>query len=341
MSCSALLGAGGLGRHSAELLDAFARRGVAAGYLSERRGETDAARSRTRGRRMLDVALRPLTFYRPAWRAWKESVLFDRDAARRLPHADHFLGFNGSSLAQLRAAGRAGDSLSLVAANPHFTYLMSQHARAFSQYPVDRSYATRLARRNLREYDQVQRIYVASQYVWESFLEQGTPAEKLSLFPLTPAPRFTPGETARGDTFNIVFVGSLTVDKGVPLLLDAFTRLPFADARLVLVGGWTTTAMRRHVQAARAADSRIELFVGDPLPHLRAARLYAHPAYAEGFGYAAAEAFACGVPVLVSQDTGMKELLGGGQTGMILPTGDLDALAEAMAAAYRGEILGG
>jgi len=80
---------------------------------------------------------------------------------------------------------------------------------------------------------------------------------------------------------------------------------------------------------------------GDPLPHLQAARLYVHPAYEDGFAYAPAEALACGVPVLVSEDTGMKDLIDPGVNGSILPTGDLSALREAIEAAYRGEPLRG
>jgi glycosyltransferase involved in cell wall biosynthesis len=66
-----------------------------------------------------------------------------------------------------------------------------------------------------------------------------------------------------------------------------------------------------------------------------------HPSYEDGFAYAPAEALACGVPVLVTEDTGMKELLEDQRAGLVLPTGDLAALREAIDAAYRGEILGG
>ena len=98
--------------------------------------------------------------------------------------------------------------------------------------------------------------------------------------------------------------------------------------------------MHRFLTRARARDPRIEVLPGDPLPVLRAARLYVHPSYTDGFGYAPAEALACGLPVLVSEDTGMKELVGSARDGLVLPTGDLDALTEAIDCAYRGELRG-
>jgi glycosyltransferase involved in cell wall biosynthesis len=99
--------------------------------------------------------------------------------------------------------------------------------------------------------------------------------------------------------------------------------------------------MRRFLQQATAADPRITVGPGDPLPHLRRAALCAHPSYEDGFAYAPAEALACSVPVLVTEDTGMKDLVDPGVSGLILPTGDLSSLTEAIDACYRGEILRG
>src|SRR5208283_3463120 len=124
-----------------------------------------------------------------------------------------------------------------------------------------------------------------------------------------------------------------------PLLIDAVRRLPHADMRLLLVGGWETRGMRRFIENACADDRRISVRPGDPLPHLQAARLYVHPTYADGFAYAPVEAMACGVPVIVSEDTGMKGLIDPGRNGLILATGDLGALTEAIDAAYRSEIM--
>ena len=136
-------------------------------------------------------------------------------------------------------------------------------------------------------------------------------------------------------------MGSLAVHKGVPLLIDAVARLRYEDLRLRLIGGWGTRGMRRFVQRACANDARISVSPGDPLAYLQRASLCVHPAYEDGFAYAPAEALACGVPVLVSEDTGMKDLIDPSRTGQILPTGDLDALAEAIDAAYRGELPAG
>ncbi len=278
----------------------------------------------------------------PGVRARAFMTEFDAYAAQRLPAADHLIAFNSQALTQFRAARDAGyKSLALVSANSHMRRVVRQHARARSQHPLEGSWTTHLVKRNLSEYRQADRIYVASRYIRESFLEEGFCEEVLADFPLTPDPRYElTSPVTTSDRFELVYVGSLAVHKGVPLLIDAIRRLPGADIRLQLVGGWGTRGMRRFIQSACANDRRISVCPGDPLPHLHAARLCVHPAYEDGFGYAPAEALACGVPVIVSEDTGMKDLIDPARTGLILPTGDLGALTEAIEAAYRGEILG-
>jgi glycosyltransferase involved in cell wall biosynthesis len=344
VSCSAPFGRGGLGRHLEEIVGALGRRKQTALYICEGQ-DTEPTSSAPRGRisGALTSALRPLGRVSPAWRMLRASVEFDEYAARRLPPANHLIGFNGTSLAQFRAStdGRF-ESLSLVSANTHYRHVVRQHAKAYKQHPIERPWSTFLSRRNLLEYARADRIYVSSQFVRESFLEEGVPEDRLSLFPLTPHPRFVPGERPRASsTFDVVYMGALTVDKGVPLLVDAVRRLPHGDLRLLLVGGWGTRGMRRFLERACAEDPRIKVTPGDPLPHLQGARLYVHPTYIDGFGYAPAEALACGVPVLVSEDTGMKELLDPPRNGLILPTGNLTALSDAIDAAYRTEILNG
>jgi glycosyltransferase involved in cell wall biosynthesis len=123
--------------------------------------------------------------------------------------------------------------------------------------------------------------------------------------------------------------------------VDAVARLAHRDVRLVLNGGWGTRGMRRFIERACARDPRVTVELGDPLQRVQRASLYVHPSYDDGFGYAAAEALAAGVPVVVTEDTGMKDLVEPGRNGVILASGETNAITEAIDAAYRGELLRG
>jgi glycosyltransferase involved in cell wall biosynthesis len=86
--------------------------------------------------------------------------------------------------------------------------------------------------------------------------------------------------------------------------------------------------MRKYLAQKLRADPRITISPGDPLPHLQRAHVYVHPSFQDGYGYAPMEALACGVPVIVTEDTGMKEHVREGVDGYVVPAGDPDALLD-------------
>jgi glycosyltransferase involved in cell wall biosynthesis len=94
--------------------------------------------------------------------------------------------------------------------------------------------------------------------------------------------------------------------KNVRLLLDALPLLP--GARVRLIGDPPRGPLPPHVEATGRVDSIAE--------HLRTATLCVLPARQEGFGIAAAEALAAGVPVVTTPSGGPEELVersGGGR----------------------------
>ncbi len=345
VSCSAPLGAGGLGRHLQEVVDALDRTGQPTVCIcgSDRAPSVRHGYRRVYARAVSAALAVPPLRLAAARRELAYSREFDSYAAGRLPAAEHLIAFNGTALEQIQAVRRGGGtSVSLVSATSHFAHVARQHARAHRQYPIEGSWARGLVKRNVREYAEADRIYVASEYVRESFVEEGFADDVLAPFPLTPDPRYEPDPAPRSSpTFDVVYVGTLSVVKGVPLLIDAMRALAHTDIRLVLFGGWKSRAMHRYIERACAADPRIHVGHGDPFSALRTAALYVHPTYNDGFAYAPAEALACGVPVIVSEDTGMKDLIEPGRTGLVLPTGDVGALTQAIEAAYRGELFNG
>ena len=343
LSCSAPFAAGGLGRHTQELWGALGRAGaqthLLCGASAEHRGAAPPP-----GR--VEVLPGPLTRLgtraltpSPAWSTWQAARGFDLAARRHIGAGEHLLAFNGQALAQLRAARAAGfASASLVSATAHMRHVAERHRLAHSRHPLERPWGERVLARNLAEYELADSIFVASEHIRDSFLAEGVPEERLRRFPLTPDPRYAPGERIASERFELLYVGSLSVGKGVPVLVDAVRRLDAPELRLVLLGGWASRGMRRFLTAACEKDPRIVVRLGDPREQLRSADLYIHPSYDDGFGYSPCEALAAGVPAIVTEDTGMKELIAPGR-GLVLPTGDEDALAEALASAYRREIL--
>jgi glycosyltransferase involved in cell wall biosynthesis len=167
--------------------------------------------------------------------------------------------------------------------------------------------------------------------VRESFARETFSAEKLDRFDLSADSRFKPGTEGKTDSrFRVVSIGGLSMLKGVAVLLDAFRGFKVKDAELTLIGGSGTARMRRYLEGCRAQDARVRIAPGDPLPHLQIADACVHASFLDGFGYAPVEALACGVPVIVTDSTGMKERVRDGVNGFIVPTGNPQAITQAL-----------
>jgi glycosyltransferase involved in cell wall biosynthesis len=327
LSCGAGYGDGGLGRNFAQLVEEARERGELDAYYCPVPAADDAA-----GRRVEPRVARPALAYTPVrsspgWRTFVDGELFDRAVARQIQRTERHVGFSGQALRTFEAA--RAETLELVSPTAHVGRLVERYAAAFRAYPIERPWLNEAGRRKAAaEYRRADVIHVASEYTRESFLEAGVPAEKLRRVTLAIPARFRPAPAERTeDSFRVLYVGALTVTKGVPVLLEAFRRLP-GNAELVLVGGWATRGMRQHLQRCLAADPRIKVISADPLAELRKADVLVHPSFSDGFGYAPMEALASGVPIVVTDDTGMKEHVEDGVNGWVVPTGSVDDLLE-------------
>lgn len=331
ISCPAPYAEGGLGRHLAQLVDAARAEGRLVRYFATGvpAGDADGEAVRVRWLRWV-FRYTPVRFS-PGWQAHLGSVGFDRAVARRLPAAEVFSGFDGMALESFRAARKLGyRELHLESAMSHADNVRRQLDRAYAAHPIEPTGVVGpLSRRIRAEYEAADVLWVTSEYTRRTHLDAGTPAGKLRTRTLRVPERFRPADTPHpaDGVFRVVFVGSLSLRKGVPVLIEAFRRFN-GRAELTLVGGSGTRGMRRYLEQAVARDPRIRIGPGDPLPHLHRADVYVHPAYEDGFAYAPMEALACGVPVVVTEDTGMKEHVREGGNGYVVPTGSADAILD-------------
>ncbi|GAA1059048.1 glycosyltransferase [Agromyces bracchium] len=134
---------------------------------------------------------------------------------------------------------------------------------------------------------------------------------------------------------TVGFIGRLVPEKGLLLLLDALAREPRLRLRVAGTGPLASELPER--AASAGVSDRVEL-VGavDPadIPEvLRSFDVLAvpslpTPSWTEQFGRVAIEAMACGVPVVASDAGALPDVVGG--AGIVVPTGDAAALAEAL-----------
>lgn len=147
---------------------------------------------------------------------------------------------------------------------------------------------------------------------------------------------FVPGaEHQPWDPVHFLCVANWTPAKGIHLLVEAFTKVS-APAVLDLVGAHPLPAYdRRVLRAIRAhgLDGRVRVHgpadAIDLSSHFSVAGVFVLPSLEEGYGTVIAEALHAGVPVVASALPPIREMVTE-ECGMLVPPGDVPALAQAM-----------
>jgi len=140
---------------------------------------------------------------------------------------------------------------------------------------------------------------------------------------------------AHGGEVRLLFVGRLVKQKGLDVLLTALAKVSSAlKWRLVMAGDGPEWPMIAAQAARLALVDRIELhgWQGwNTLPATyRAADIFVLPSRDEGMPNALLEAMATGLPVIGTRIAGTQEAVLDGETGLLVPAEDADALADAL-----------
>ena len=172
----------------------------------------------------------------------------------------------------------------------------------------------------------VDRFVAPSEFTRRKLAAAGLPAERIAVKPNPVADPGPPGPPGRG----AVYVGRLSPEKGVGLLLDAWRTLPGAPP-LAIAGDGPEAARLRE----RAAGMPGVRFLGE-VPRERVTALLAEAAFAvapslwyEVFPVAVAEAMASGRAVVASDAGALPELVEHGAHGLLFRSGDAQSLATA------------
>ena len=262
---------------------------------------------------------------------------FDAWVKRHIRPGDRLyssFGFTTNSFKHLKTHG--GTTI-LDGTNTHPRYfwdlLTEEHARwKASDPPVSHYYH----QRSLEMMDYTDHVISPSSFVTQSFLENGFSREQVfelpypgdfSIFrPATePRPKNRPP--------RIITTGLLCLRKGTPYLLEAFRII---HKKHPSVEFWVTRSIRDDVMPCLAKYSDLPIKWGNYLPHQELAERYRQcdvftlPSLEDGFARIVLEAMACGLPAVITPNTGAADYIQEGVSGSVVPIREPKVLAEAL-----------
>lgn len=135
------------------------------------------------------------------------------------------------------------------------------------------------------------------------------------------------------DTVVIIFVGRLTRDKGVMDLIESYAMLSVdGDSELWFAGPDEENLSERLAEKILTSAKTLRLFgeTKTPAELMNAADILCLPSYREGFGSVVVEASSTCLPVIVSDIYGLRDSIAPGETGLVFPAGDIEALRDTL-----------
>ena len=262
---------------------------------------------------------------------------FDRWMAQRLEQCDVFHCLSSFGYESHRAARARHGALTVCdRGSSHITFqdqiLREECARFDIPFPgID----GQIVERELAEYEFCDLISVPSTFAMRSFIEQGVAREKLrlnsygvDLAMFHPTPK-------RDSVFRVLFVGSISIRKGVAYLLEAIKRASITKLELVLIGHIDSDAKRTIRRYGMALRHLGVLPRAQLAEHYSQASVLVLPSLEEGLALVQAQAMACGVPVVATTNTGAEDLFTDGVEGFIVPIRDPDSIAAKLVYLYE------
>jgi glycosyltransferase involved in cell wall biosynthesis len=176
-------------------------------------------------------------------------------------------------------------------------------------------------------------VIVASEYIRQLCVSNGARAERVTVVPYYTS---APENVTRANSRTILFVGRVTPEKGLDLLLEALTRVQ-GDWHLVVVGDGIAMAHEQKRVRDKGLDTRVTFrgwLQGDALvnAYREAAVVVVPSRWPEPFGIVGIEAMAHARPVVAFGVGGIPEWLEEGIGGSLVPDGDVAAMADRIGA---------
>ncbi|MCC7518673.1 MAG: glycosyltransferase family 4 protein [Verrucomicrobiae bacterium] len=235
------------------------------------------------------------------------------------------IGFEHGCLATLLRARKLGLRRAVVFASAHHSFRARTVDPEYARWsawcdPDEGVLLKRAAARDRRRDDEIavaDTVVANSLFTARTILEGAAPAARVVTAPLgfPEAAATAAGGSEGHGPLRLIYVGAVAMHKGFPRLQEAFAALPRHAVRLDVFG-----AVRVRAEALATLPN---LAFHGPVSRERLLRAFAEadalvfPTLCDGFGMAAAEAMAHGVPVLCSRNAGVSAFVQDGVNGFL------------------------
>lgn len=272
--------------------------------------------------------------------------MFDHWVKHQLPENTHIFSSYGYTVECFRKVRESGGMTFLDGGNSHPANFWSVVEEEHKRWGVNVDpYPRKWNLGGLKSVELTDWVFSPSSYVTNSFIAKGFPAERLLSLPYPiDLSRFSPDPPVEipDSPLRVVCTGGVSLRKGFPYLLEAMRLIrKERDAVLMLTEGVHPSMLKLiHEYPDVPIDWSPRLGHDKLGERLKSGHVFALLSLEDGFALTAAEAMACGVPVVLTPNTGFSDFVIPGKNGEIVPIRDPHAAADAIVRCYERRISG-
>ncbi len=234
------------------------------------------------------------------------NIYFDLMASLYIDEADAFYGWNGMQLYSMKKAKRKGAKLICNASSAHVLTHNRLNQEEFRRFGIKkRGIDPITVKRTLKEYELSDVIVPASEFVYQSMIKNGVSQNKLKLLPFgVDINRFKPAHKKEHNKFIAMYVGFVSVLKGVQYLLEAWDMLNLKHAELRLYGKVRHDFNRIYKKYSNRKDIKFMGHVSPIEKEYQKADIFVFPSIQEGSALVTYEAMASSLPIITTFNSG-------------------------------------
>jgi glycosyltransferase involved in cell wall biosynthesis len=211
--------------------------------------------------------------------------------------------------------------------------LLEEHKKFNIKYKINDNEINQ----EIKEYNLADYISIPSTFVKKTFLLKGFDEKKLILTPYgVDLNNFYP-KAKKDNIFRFIYVGNLSLRKGLWYTLKAFSELNLPNSELILVG--SVDANFLPLLKEFTSNKKIKLFnhvsQNKLVEFYNISDVFVISSIEDGFAMVIPQALACGIPVICSENSGGSELIKNGINGYVVPIRNIEELKNKMNFLYE------
>lgn len=238
-----------------------------------------------------------------------------------------FHGWNNQALRSIKSAHNIGAKAILECGSTHPYFKEKILQEEYERFGIKNVKPPQYARRSsLEELELSDFIFLPSEFAKKTFIDAGIEEKKVFIIKRGVDLEKFRRNSKINQKFRVLYVGRLSLRKGIIYLLKAWEKLDMRDAELMLVGSIDENILPILSKYNSSKNIVFRGFLKDPLQAYKEATIFVFPSLEEGSAKVTYEAMASGLPVITTENSG--SVVRQGIDGFIIPIRDVDAIIE-------------